>query len=179
VHPYPLSEIGGRLRARREARGLSLRALASHLRMSASALSQIETGRSQPSVASLYEICRELGLPLDSLFGGDQVPVQRARSRRALELESGVTWELLTTTADGEVDFLYVSYPPDSCSSEGLLDHDGREYGLVLDGELAVTTPRAEWVLGPGDAIFLDSTAPHRLRNDGAMPVHAVWVVLH
>ena len=35
-----------------------------------------------------------------------------------------------------------------------------------------------EYVLGPGDAITLDSTIPHRLANEGPEPVHAVWFVL-
>ena len=47
----PSAEIGKRLRARREEVGLSLRKLASRLEISPSALSQIETGRSRPSVA--------------------------------------------------------------------------------------------------------------------------------
>ena len=46
--------VGPRLRARREERGVSLRELARRLGVSPSALSQIETGKSRPSVGTLY-----------------------------------------------------------------------------------------------------------------------------
>src|SRR5919204_837038 len=72
-------EVGQELRVHREARGLSLRELARRLSISPSALSQIETGKSRPSVSTLYSIVSELGISLDELFGGDQ----RTRGRPA------------------------------------------------------------------------------------------------
>ena len=60
----PLEEdVGPRLRAYREQRGLSLRELARRLGVSPSAISQIETGKSRPSVSTLYSIVSELGVP--------------------------------------------------------------------------------------------------------------------
>src|SRR3954463_2539490 len=61
--------VGQRLRAERERQGLSLREVARRLAMSPSALSPIETGRSRPSVATLYAIVTELDMSLDELFG--------------------------------------------------------------------------------------------------------------
>src|SRR5512133_932625 len=61
--------VGQRLRAERERHGLSLRELARRLAISPSALSQIETGRSRPSVGTLYTIVTELEISLDELFG--------------------------------------------------------------------------------------------------------------
>src|SRR5438552_15252959 len=108
-------EVGQELRAHREGRGLSLRELARRLSIAPSALSQIETGRSRPSVSTLYSIVTELGISLDELFGGrdgaaakrrtaaapspeppadtgpdDTGRVQRADSRHAIDLQSGV-----------------------------------------------------------------------------------------
>src|SRR5689334_24243182 len=64
----PEEAIGSRLRAERERQGLSLRKLAGRLDISPSALSQIETGRSRPSVSTLYAIVSELGISFDELF---------------------------------------------------------------------------------------------------------------
>jgi transcriptional regulator with XRE-family HTH domain len=64
----PGAEMRHRLRAERERRGLSLRKLAADVGISASALSQIETGRSRPSVTTLYALVSALGLSLDALF---------------------------------------------------------------------------------------------------------------
>src|SRR5689334_25034502 len=64
----PDDAIGSRLREERERQGLSLRKLAGRLDISPSALSQIETGRSRPSVSTLYAIVSELGISFDELF---------------------------------------------------------------------------------------------------------------
>ena len=32
--------------------------------------------------------------------------------------------------------------------------------------------------LGPGDSISFPATTPHRLRNDGPEPAHAIWCIL-
>src|SRR5512132_16808 len=65
--------VGQQLRSERERHGLSLRELARRLAISPSALSQIETGRSRPSVGTLYAIVTELGISLDELFGSARV----------------------------------------------------------------------------------------------------------
>src|SRR5215470_10664127 len=124
--------VGQRLRAERERHGLSLRELARRLAISPSALSQIETGRSRPSVGTLYAIVTELGCSLDELFGSARagaatgagappeagaVLVQRRDARKRLDLESGVRWERLTPTAEPDADFLHVVYEVGGASS--------------------------------------------------------------
>jgi transcriptional regulator with XRE-family HTH domain len=205
----PLQEdVGPRLRAHREQRGLSLRELARRLGVSPSAISQIETGKSRPSVSTLYSIVSELGMSLDELFGaakpaktapepGSPAPsaqarrvprsqraaerhIQRAGSRATIDLESGVRWERLTPGPDHDIDFLFVTYDVEGSSSEGnrSMRHSGHEYGLVLSGKLEVTVGFDHYVLGPGDSISFDSTVPHRLTNLGDEPVRGVWVVV-
>jgi transcriptional regulator with XRE-family HTH domain len=205
ARPSPVDQqVGRRLRAERERSQISLRELARRLGVSPSAISQIETGKSLPSVSTLYAIVSELGISLDALFSGEGAAgegrlaaprgagadaaapparerhVQRAGSRKAIQLESGVRWERLTPTSDPDADFLYVVYEVGGSSSEGnrFIRHAGREYGLVLSGTLEVTVGFDSYLLGPGDSICFDSTVPHRLRNVGNEPVHGVWFVV-
>jgi transcriptional regulator with XRE-family HTH domain len=191
-------DVPRRLRAERERRGISLRELARRLGISPSAISQIETGRARPSVATLWAIVTELGMSLDDLFaqaadGGDHdgapgahagpaagVPVVTEETREALRLATGVRWERLTADADPDVDFIWVVYDVGGSSSpdDGFVRHAGHEYGLVLSGRLEVTVGFDTRVLGPGDSIDFESTTPHRLRNAGDEPVSGVWVVV-
>src|SRR5487761_2216868 len=60
--------IGARLRARRLSRGISLRQFARDLEVSASFISQLETGKAQPSVATLFAICSAPDIATDDLF---------------------------------------------------------------------------------------------------------------
>jgi transcriptional regulator with XRE-family HTH domain/mannose-6-phosphate isomerase-like protein (cupin superfamily) len=64
----PMGALGQRLREVREDRGLSLRQLARQLGVSPSFVSQMETGKSQPSVATLYSLSQLLGVSIDRLF---------------------------------------------------------------------------------------------------------------
>jgi len=185
-------ELPRRLRAERERRKISVRELARRLDVTPSAISQIETGRARPSVATLFAIVTELGMSLDALFDHDVGAGGRGRAeglsrvivrdseREALDLSTGVRWERLTADADPDVDFLYVTYDVGGASSPPgqLMRHAGREYGLILSGRLEVTLGFETRELGPGDSISFDSTSPHRLANTGDEPVQSVWVVI-
>jgi hypothetical protein len=97
-----------------------------------------------------------------------------------MDLESGVRWERLTPTNEPDVDFLFVRYDRGGSSSatDAFIRHTGREYGLVLTGELEVTVAFETYVLGPGDSIAFESTTPHRLRNVSDEVVTGVWLVI-
>jgi DNA-binding XRE family transcriptional regulator/quercetin dioxygenase-like cupin family protein len=77
-------EIGGRLREARRERRLSVRELARRLGVSSSLISQIERGRANPSVSTLYAIASELDVSLDELLFNDRRPAEAA------EVGSGV-----------------------------------------------------------------------------------------
>lgn len=62
--------LGARIRTARQSRGISLRELARRINVSASFVSQVERGRAQPSVATLYAMVAELGASLDSVMTG-------------------------------------------------------------------------------------------------------------
>lgn len=107
-------------------------------------------------------------------------PVQRAGTRKAIRLASGVIWERLTTASIPNVDFLLVTYEVGGASSQEheYQRHTGQEWGYIISGSLGVRIGFDEYVLGPGDAIAFDSTTPHRLYNAGSEPVHGIWFVL-
>ena len=183
---YP--EIGEHLRARRHELGLSLRDLADRLGVSPSLISQIERGRANPSVSTLYQLVAELDISLDELLFEDRRPaeepaagpIQRATERHRIRLASGVIWERLTTLSEPGIEFLYVIYEVGGASSpeDAFQRHNGHEWGYVLSGTLQVTVGFRQYLLEAGDSLSLDSTTPHRLANVGDTPVHAIWFVL-
>jgi transcriptional regulator with XRE-family HTH domain/quercetin dioxygenase-like cupin family protein len=67
-------DLGARLRAERLRQGMSLREMARRLGVSPSALSQIETGKAQPSVSKLFDIVNLLNTSLDGLLVGSAGP---------------------------------------------------------------------------------------------------------
>jgi transcriptional regulator with XRE-family HTH domain len=194
----PALDLGHRLRAERLGQGIGLREMARRLGISASALSQIETGKAQPSVSKLFDIVNLLGVSVDGLLAGETRPsagapqvvvtrghegffsLQRGGEHETLELESGVLWSRLTAGSFPGVEFLHVEYQPGACSSrEGsFMRHAGQEFGYLLSGRLLVEVGFDRHELGPGDSISFPATTPHRLSNDGDEPAHAVWCIL-
>lgn len=195
-----LEDIGTRLREERDRVGISQRELARRIGLSASMISQIESGQSKPSVSTLYAIVTELGVSVDDIFrgheddggseasqgvgptdvGAEHDPVVRPDERHVIDLASGVRWERLTSHKHEDVDFLHVIYDVggSSAGDTKMMRHPGREYGYVLSGELGVQLGFEEHKLGPGDSIGFDSTQPHRLWNLGDEPVHGIWFVV-
>jgi transcriptional regulator with XRE-family HTH domain len=195
-----LGDIGARLREERERASISQRELARRLGVSPSLISQVESGQSKPSVSTLYAIVTELGVSLDDVFQvhrhehvavaasagavaaaePDAGPVVHPTERHVIELDSGVTWERLTSHEHEDVDFLHVIYEVGGSSApdDRLMRHSGREYGFVISGSLGVQLGFELHELEPGDSIAFDSTIPHRLWNIGRVPVHGVWFVV-
>jgi transcriptional regulator with XRE-family HTH domain len=206
--PTDSTEFGQRLRLERERQNIGVRELSRRLDVSASMISQIERGRVMPSVNTLYSITSALGISLDDLFardpgagrprgtvngGGaaeaDAAPanpvagglIQRRSGRKAIELGSGVRWELLTTHPEENVEFLQTTYAVggESTPADALMRHGGHEYGVVLTGRLGVTVGFETHELEPGDSISFTSSTPHRLFNlDPEEPTTAIWVVV-
>jgi transcriptional regulator with XRE-family HTH domain len=197
--------LGLRIREERLRRGVSLRALARDVGVSASMISQIETGKAQPSVGTLYAITTALGMSIQDVFeevvaeiaapaaapatvlealgsarGLRLGPLVRPAERQVLRLDSGVTWERLGSLSAHAVDFLLVTYAPGGSSSStgDLMRHPGAEYGFLLSGELVLTLGFEDILVRPGDAVSFDSTTPHRYRNDGTEPAVGLWYVI-
>jgi transcriptional regulator with XRE-family HTH domain len=104
----------------------------------------------------------------------------RPEDRRKLELESGVTWELLSDLLPHLVDFMFVTYEPGgrSSSSGKLMRHTGTEFAYLLRGKLKIQVGFDEYVLQAGDTLAFDSSEPHLLVNEGSEPAEGIWFVL-
>src|ERR1700722_11990448 len=68
---FAVSALGERLRAAREARGLTLDQLSTSVGVSKAHLSRLESGDRQPSVGILVEVAAALGTRVSALLGED------------------------------------------------------------------------------------------------------------
>jgi quercetin dioxygenase-like cupin family protein len=179
--------------------------VATALGVSASLISQVETGKTQPSVSTLYALVNHLGISFDDLLKGSgstpnvafegvsalasasvtgpiEMPglLQRGKDNPVLEMENGVRWERLAASRDGSVDPLLVTYDPGASSSiEGrMMRHSGVEYAYLLSGELTVRLDFDTFTLHPGDSLSFDSVRPHMYINQGTEPAKGLWFVV-
>ena len=213
----PFLGMGVKIHEARLQQKLSLRELAARADVSASLISQIESGKINPSVATLYKITTALSLSIDAFFASNNEkvvnadeeqnpsllsasrrdeeqlatertgsnnhhyktisPVVRSASRAVIELMGGVVWARLTPGQEHGIEFLEICYDVGANSGPALQRHQGREFGLILEGELQLELGFDSYVLHKGDSIIFDSTTPHRLINSGPIPLRAVWVI--
>lgn len=186
--------LGGRIREARQARGLSLRATAAAASISPSLLSQVETGKVQPSVSTLWAIVTGLGLSVDdvlhdappvsatprsSTVRGE--PVQRREDAPEITMTNGVTWRGLAVSGSAPgVDAVHVTYEPGAASSidDSHMRHEGMEFGYIVRGELTLKLDFDTYVLRPGDSFSFDSMRPHLYRNESDAAAEGVWFVM-
>jgi transcriptional regulator with XRE-family HTH domain len=199
------SAVGERIRVAREARGMSVRELSRRVDVSPGHVSQVERGLASFSVRALYTVANELGISMDSLFEPEEEApapaetspapsgttaesdpleergvVLRRAQRPSLQLSEGPRWERLTAKPEPSSEFLEVVYAPAPGAEPptDLVRHIGREYGLIVAGELNVQVGFDRSVLRQGDTIAFDSSTPHRFWNSAADEVRAIWFVL-
>ena len=85
----PMENLGGRLKRARQKSGLALREVARQLGVSASFVSQMENGKSTPSVATLYSMAQLLDVSIDELFSGEHVDAVATQSDAARRFGAG------------------------------------------------------------------------------------------
>ena len=188
-----VDQLGRRLREARLGRGMSLRETASRAGISPSLLSQVETGKVQPSVTTLYAVVTCLDLSIDEVLDhqptgepwqqlGSGAPVQRAADAPTVTMGNGVTWRgLAVMSVSGHVDGVLATYAPRATSSveEGLTRHPGVEYGYHVSGELTLRLEDEIHVLRAGDSFCFDSTRPHLYLNHTDAEAQGVWYVVN
>lgn len=184
----PLSKdrvsVGTRVRALREAMGLSLRDLAERSGVSAAMLSQVERGETSPTLAVAEKIAAGLELTLSQLLRldeGEHVAISRAGERRRYE-RGGHRFEELTPPLPGQrADVsLHVLAPGATTGGPGdppMHEPGSRETAVVLEGALALFVEGARHDLSSGDSVTFDADLPHHFENEGEEPTRFLAVI--
>lgn len=168
--------LGHRLRALRDARGLSLDALAARSGVSRSAISLIERAQSSPTAAVLDKLATALGVALASLFEDDAreaeapSPLSRAAAQPVwTDPESGYTRRNLSPAADAPLQLVEVRFP---AGRRVTYDTGPREFEMhqqiwLIEGTMAFTLGGASWRLEAGDCLSMRVDAPISFHNPG------------
>lgn len=168
------SPVGARVRALREARGLSLRDLAQRSGVSAPMLSQVERGETSPTLAVAAKIAAGLALSLSQLLRLDEashVALVR-KSDRVLLGRGGHRYEALTPGLPGERasvtrHTLRAGARTGGPGDAPLHAPGSRETAVVERGRLALVLDGERFDLATGDSITFDADLPHHFENPG------------
>ncbi len=158
--------LGERIRRLRLKKSMGLVELGKHTGLSASYLSQLETGRVVPTLRNLARIAMVFSKDLSYFFENEPAAMFRVHRRkdRVRMPQTGVeppayTFESLGyMVPDRHMDPYFAEFLPLPENVEPKAHmHAGFEFLYVLAGELALRHGDQEAVLGAGDAVYFDA----------------------
>ena len=172
--------VGSRLRAMRNARGLSIRALASMSGVSVNTISLIERGRTSPNVNTLHQLAAQLHQPVSAFFEipteNPHVLFQKAGQRPRAALRHGILENLGDGMPRIGAEPLIFIMEANAESGKTPCVHTGREFVYCLEGQILYFIEDSTYLLTPGDSLLFDAYIPHRWKNLDPAPSSALFV---
>lgn len=164
-------DIGSKLKALRESKGISLKAVAEATGMSYSYLWGLEHNKHSISIVNLQRLSQFFEVDLVYFFekpnrgsvwfiGKDQTATYYT--------EDGLVFNLLTAGRSKNMQVMEVYHPPHSPSEKRVYCHDqkGEEFITVLEGKLFVTVEDTTYELEEGDPIIFSSNMKHSIYTE-------------
>ena len=171
--------VGGALRVRRQALGLTMQAVADAAGLSVGFISQAERGLAAPSLNSLSDIARVLRVPVAGLLDQTQPPIGDppvgAGIRPRLRMRMGeVVFERLTRPLPGgQLRAVVIHEPPGRRTPP--TQHEGEEMIYVLAGAFTTEIDGVPTVLEAGEAVHFDSRRTHATWNHTDRTTVLLW----
>lgn len=176
--------VADNLRALRKRRELSLDELATRSGVSRATLSQIETCKTNPTIAILWKIAAGLGVPFASLLGNEEV--ERVRVLRRGDSQ-------VLRSADGRMESRPLTpagaSPMVECyelrlQARGLARSEPHARGtceslVVLTGVLKLHVADQVYELAAGDSVFFEADVAHAYENPGRTEARYHNVILY
>ncbi len=179
--------IGERIKQLRLKKSMGLVELGRHTGLSASFLSQLETGRVVPTLRNLARIAMVFSKDLNYFFEPEPQTlfrIHRGKDRIRMP-QSGVDdpcyfFESLGyLVPDRQLDPYFAEFLPAAPGRQPRShQHFGCEFLYVLAGALIVRHGEAVHQAGPGDAIYFDASTIHSYECSGEQPCSALIVTL-
>jgi transcriptional regulator with XRE-family HTH domain len=164
-------DVGGQLRKLRNARSLSLRALAEKCGLNFNTLSLIENGRTSPSVLTLQQIAAALQVPITAFFQMEphqkSVVFQKAGHRPAADFQNGRLEDLGEGLSLHGGRLMLVTLQPHAEGGPDPIIHTGQEFVFCVEGELEYRIEERQYRMSSGDSLIFEAHLPHRWGNPG------------
>jgi transcriptional regulator with XRE-family HTH domain len=163
-------QLGRKIRDLRLRRGLTVERLARATSLSKGFISQLENGRTSPSLATLRNLARALEISVAYLVvEEEQTPfVVRAGERPRVPIGGNTSRvEMLSAVPRRNLDLMMAELPPRRSAGGKRHYHHAEEVVVCLEGTVALTYGDQRIVLEAGDSCHFDGRVPHAAENCG------------
>jgi transcriptional regulator with XRE-family HTH domain len=163
-------QLGRKIRDLRLRRGLTVQQLAEATGLSKGFVSQVENGRTSPSLSTLQELAKSLETSVAYLVvEEDQVPyVVRRHERPNMSVNgNGSRVEVMSAQPRRNLELLQAELPPGVSMSDKRQFHHGEEVILCVEGRIRLACGEHVVELEAGDSCHFDGRVPHSIENVG------------
>jgi len=179
-------QLGDRIKAAREMRGLTLSDISSRIGIDVDTLKLIETNEMAPPLGQLIRLGKAMDMKMGYFISpGVDKPftVVRKDQRQAVARHGqkksqkyGYSYESLAPEKANRLmePFIVTLLPTEA---EEFSNHDGQEFLFVLEGEIKVQVGDQAEFLRPGDAVYYDSNQPHLVKATGGTKARILAVL--
>jgi transcriptional regulator with XRE-family HTH domain len=172
--------VGIKVRHTRRLRGLTLKEVADQAGCSESLLSKIENGRATPSLKMLHRLAAALGLTVGKFFSEENNPddlVMRASKRVKFETNgNGDKLEPLAHNSGTHLLECYLHHVTPGSGAGGSFQHEGEEFGYVLEGEIELVVDGRKYTVAKGDSFSFRSEKLHSWTNKAKVKARVLWI---
>ncbi|EWT03617.1 XRE family transcriptional regulator [Intrasporangium oryzae NRRL B-24470] len=187
MRPVPVSptngevRIGARLRAARQASGLTLDQLALAAGLTKGFLSRVERDETSPSVASLITLCQVMSIDVGSLFSAPEAELVSRATAPSINLGgTDVSERLMTPRGQSRLQLIHTTAQPGGTGGSELYTINCElEVLYVLEGEVDLRFSDHTQAMRAGDALTFPGREPHTWTNTSRTEVaELVWVLI-
>jgi len=174
--------FGGKIRAVRERRSLTLKEVAEKAGVSESLVSQIERDKVSPAIDTLLAIADALEIDFDYLFAGLKrkaaVEIVRKDERPSYRIKRGIRYDQLAQLEEnGGIEAYIITIETGAKTGNAEYGHPGWELGIVESGIMKLTAGDQVFTCKQGDSVSFKADTPHILSNPGKKPLRVFWVI--
>jgi transcriptional regulator with XRE-family HTH domain len=178
------AEIGGRIKALRTEKGITLEQLAQHTGFTKGYLSKVEKSKKAPPVSTLGNIARAFNVTISSLLGEEtqrsSLCLVRKTERPHVARDGtafGYSYEAMAYKYPNKIMEPFILTLPIRPKKKTFYQHEGEELLFVLEGTMKFTHGGQEYIAAEGDCVYFDSSLPHFGESIGQDEVKCFMVI--
>ena len=161
--------LGKRIKKVRESRHLTLKNIEAEARISATHISEIERGKTSPTLGALVRIAKALGkepayFMEDEDLGEISLVTAENRIQESLPQHVGTIERLTASIPGGRLQSCIIKLDAGK-TYQDTHEHRGNEAVTVLKGQVLFTVAGDQHAIERGDSIFYDASEPHNFAN--------------
>ncbi|QHT59029.1 cupin domain-containing protein [Paenibacillus lycopersici] len=161
-------DIGNAIRTIRKRKNITIAQICEDTGLSQGFMSQVETNKTSPSIATLENIANALKVPLAYLLLRKEERMQIVRKADRMITTSGPErLKVEHLGAAKNMRMVMVELPPGASTGETPHAHEGEEVHLVIKGRIYAEHGEDTAEFGEGDSFSWNACTPHLVRNIG------------